>query len=373
VTAEHDAVAHAPSLRTDPAGRAVVSRDGTLADHEISPFVVNMENEGRLSRRGRFRTGEDDLRALVEHHMPIAAAKWGIPANGHLDVAIFAHGGLTSEDAAAVTARAWIAHLYSNRVFPIFLMWETGAFDTLGNIFEDAVRGEEEKTGGERWSRFKREFKDWLNERMEGLARRPGRQLWGEMKQNADALTGAKDAGGVLLLQQLKRAGAVAGLPKLRLHLVGHSAGAIVHAHLGPRALKQNLDLASISLLAPAVRLDVFDRQLGALIAARRIPVLVSNLTDAAERADDTCKPYGHSLLYLVSRAFEDHEETPLLGMEKHLVPALPAHAWGMQVRQLRTPGFAWAQASAATRATTHGGLDNDDAVREAVVRFIRG
>src|SRR3546814_10244914 len=57
VTAEHDAVSHATSLRVDAkTGRAVISSDPTLGDHEISPFVVDMENEGRLSERGRFRT-----------------------------------------------------------------------------------------------------------------------------------------------------------------------------------------------------------------------------------------------------------------------------------------------------------------------------
>ena len=112
---------------------------------------------------------------------------------------------------------------------------------------------------------------------------------------------------------------------------------------------------------------------IGAAIAERKIRVLIANLTDAAERNDDTCKPYGHSLLYLVSRSFEEHEETPLLGMEKHLVPSLPTHAWSSAVRQLRCPGGMWDRASAATRATTHGGLDDDQAVRDAVAAFVAG
>lgn len=371
VTAEHGEVARAPSLRVDPAGRAMVSRNNTLADHEISPFVVNMENEGRLSQRGRFRTNHDDLKLLIEHHLLHASNLW--KAKNHIDVAIYAHGGLTNEDAAAQTARVWVPHLYSNQIFPIFLMWETGAFDTLGNIFEDAVKGEAEKTGGERWDRFKQRFEEWGNERLEGLARRPGSLLWGEMKQNADALSGTSNSGVVQLFQLFKRSTVKTKLPKIRLHLIGHSAGAIVHSYLGARALKQGLDVASISLMAPAVRMDEFDRQLGSAIRQRRIPVLLANLTDAAERADDTCKPYGHSLLYLVARSFEEHEETPLLGMEKHIVPALPIHAWGDQVRQLRCPGNTWGRGSAATRATTHGGMDNDDAVREAVAAFIKG
>lgn len=372
VTSEHEVVARSPSLRTDPAGKVVMSRDANLAYHEISPFVIDMENEGQLSQRGRFRTSPDDLRLLVEHHLMHAAELWDAKRTGHIDIAIFAHGGLTSEDVAAETARAWIPHLYSNRIFPIFLMWETGAFQTLGDIFEDAVRGEAEKTGGERWSRFKDELREWWNERLEGLARVPGRLLWREMKDNARDISEARQAGVVQLLALLRKPSVKASLPAMKLHLIGHSAGAIVQAHLGAAALKQGFDIASIGLMAAAVRLDEFDRQLGAAIAARRIRVLLANLTDAAERADDTTRPYGHSLLYLVSRAFEDHTETPILGLEKHLVPALPTHRWGAQVQQLRSPGFSWRPGEAATRATSHGALDNDAAVRAALASFIR-
>ncbi|GAB3099424.1 N-acetylmuramidase domain-containing protein [Lysobacter terrae] len=373
LTTEHEHVARAPSLRTDAAGNVQISRNATLAYHEIAPFVIDMENEGRLSDRGRFRTTPDDLRLLVEHHLPHAATLWNAHRDGHIDIALYAHGGLTSEDTAAETARAWIPYLYSNRIFPIFLMWETGAFQTLGNLFEDVVRGEAEKTGGERWTRFKDELREWWNERLEGLARQPGRLLWNEMKDNARDISEARDAGVAQLLSLLRRPTTRASLPPLRLHLIGHSAGSIVQSHLGAAALKAGFDVASVSLLAAAVRLDEFDRNLGAAIATRRIPVLLANLTDAAERADDTCKPYGHSLLYLVSRSFEGHKETPILGMEKHLIPALPTHAWGGQIQQLRCPGFSWRAGEAATRATTHGGLDNDEAVRAAVASFING
>jgi hypothetical protein len=158
----------------------------------------------------------------------------------------------------------------------------------------------------------------------------------------------------------------------VRLHLIGHSAGSIVHAYLGKRAHDHGLKIASLSLLAPAVRLDEFLEQLGPLgVAAGKVPTLIAHLTDAAERNDDTCKPYGHSLLYLVSRSFEDREETPLLGMERHLVPALATSLWSARTRQLPCPGGHWDARSAATRATTHGGVDDDPAVQEAVVSFI--
>lgn len=370
VTVEHDIVSRAPSLRVDKSGRALVSSNATLADHEISPFVVNMENEGRLSQRGRFRTNDDDLHALFANHMVVAKDLWRLGATEPMDVAIYAHGGLTDEDAAAETARVWIPHLYSHRIFPIFLMWETGAVKTLGNLFEDAVHGEAEL--GPARGGFKERFKEWLDERLEGFARFPGGKLWAEMKQNAAALSGHAEAGVVKLLDLFKNRTLRAQLPPLRVHLIGHSAGAIVHSHLGARALRQGLDVATVSLLAPAVRLDVFDTLLGRPAAERGIRMLMANLTDAAERSDDTCSPYGHSLLYLVARSFEDRQETPIVGMEKHLVPALATRAWGERVRQLPCPGGRWDGSSAATRATTHGGLDDDAAVRAAVVAFIQ-
>jgi hypothetical protein len=376
VTVEHDAVSKAQSLRTvRRAGRdvAVISTDETLADHEVSPFVVNMENEGRLSQRGRFRTNDDDLKALLTNHVPVARELWKLGPKDPMDIAIYAHGGLTDEDAAAATARAWVPHLYTHKIFPIFLMWETGARQTLSNMFQDVTRGEAEITvAGGRWERFKERFAEWKEERLEGLARFPGGRMWAEMKQNADALSGHQEAGIVKLFALFKDKALRAGLPPVRLHLIGHSAGAIVHSYLGARALSRGLNVASISLLAPAVRLDLFDKLLGSRIAQNNIRVFIANLTDAAERSDDTCKPYGRSLLYLVSRSFEDHEETPLLGMEKHLVPSLVTHRWSTNVQQLRCPGGMWSGASAATRATVHGGVDDDQAVRDAVAAFIR-
>jgi hypothetical protein len=371
VTVEHDEVASAKSLRVERSGRAVVSSNETLADHEISPFVINMENEGLLSQRGRFRTNFGDLEALLENHVPVAQQRWAIAKSGTMDIAIYAHGGLTDEDAAAETARAWVPHLYTNRIFPIFLMWETGAVETLRNMFADVVRGEAELTAaGGRWERFRERFAEWKDQRLEGLARFGGGRVWGEMKQNAAALTGHEHAGIVQLFALFKKMRA--SLPRIRLHLIGHSAGAIVHSHLGARAIRQGLEVASLSLLAPAVTIEEFDKLLGGKVAQRDIRVLVANLTDAAERSDETCKPYGHSLLYLVSRSFEQDEDTPLLGMERHLVPALATHRWALNVQQLRCPGGMWTDASAATRATTHGGVDDDQAVRDAVAAFIR-
>jgi hypothetical protein len=180
VTEDHAEVARAPSLRVDPAGRAVVSENPDLADHEIAPFVIDMENEGRLSSTGRFRTTNDDLRALIEQHLQIASDRWGSVQSGYIDVALYAHGGLDDEGRAAEIARQWIPYLYSRQIFPVFLMWETGAVKTLMDIFEDAVRGEAQKVAGGALNKLKQLAEDWYNARLEGLVRIPGSKLWGK-------------------------------------------------------------------------------------------------------------------------------------------------------------------------------------------------
>src|SRR3546814_9641414 len=95
---------------------------------------------------------------MVEHHLPAACKLWKLGTGDSIDVAVYAHGGLTDEEAAAKTARIWIPLLYSNRIFPVFLMWETGARKTIANMFEDVTRGEAELAGGPRWERFKQRF-----------------------------------------------------------------------------------------------------------------------------------------------------------------------------------------------------------------------
>src|SRR3546814_14179828 len=87
-------------------------------------------------------------------------------------------------------------------------------------------------------------------ERFEGGARPLGRKMWGEMKQNADSLSAARASGAIQLFEQF-RAIKSGALPAIRLHLIGHSAGGIVHTMLAPRALKSGFDVRTISLLAP--------------------------------------------------------------------------------------------------------------------------
>jgi hypothetical protein len=354
--------------------KVLLSSDPELANHEISPFVIDMQNEGKLSDRGRFRTSKADLTFLLDHHLDVARKRWGIGENGIIDVGLYAHGGLVGEEAAAESARRWVPLLYGNRIFPIFLMWETDALSTVFNIVEDALKGDDPRITGGWWDDLRHKLIDWKDERIEGLTRGPGGGLWKQMKDNANDLSSTPHSGVVQLFNEYTRLKATKKMPQLRLHLIGHSAGAIVQSHLAGRAIKNRFRVDSMSLMAPAVRIDDFDRNVGKQIVAENIRVLVANLLDSAERADATCKPYGHSLLYLVSRAFEkSQDEVPLLGMEKHLVPAVATHTWGSRIARLASPGVAARPNDKLTGATSHGGMDDDVAVQDAVIRHIKG
>ena len=380
VTAEHEAIADATSLRTDTSGKGVVSSNPILAAHELSPFIINMENNGKLSQRGQFRTQESDVAALLRIHLKEACRKWGVRANQAVDIAIYAHGGLNDEDAAAQSAKLWVPTLYDERIFPVFLMWETGAIKTIGNMIEDKIAPDQARASGA-WQKVKDQWKEWWNQRVEGIARPLGRPLWNEMKENAARISSNPASGVRLLFDLYKAQGKAYGLPKVRLHLVGHSAGAILHSHLGTAAIAAGFDLRSVSLIAPAVRVDEFDRTLGKAVLKTGTKLLVAHLTDAAERADPTCKPYGHSLLYLVSRSFEDKKETPILGLERDLVPARVTLPWGAQMMAVASPHSDIARlpsataldgsASRSTEATTHGSLDDDKALQRLVFDLI--
>ena len=357
VTQEHKILAASSTLRTDRRGHVTLAASTELRNREISPFVVNMDNNGKLSDSGLFRTCEDDLRALVEIHLAEARTRWKL-GKQPIDVCIYAHGGLVGEKDAAKNAAEWIPMLYDQQIFPIYLMWETDFYSTLKNRISDAAQGVPRTAGtGEGfWSRAER----WWNQRLERLLAKPGTQIWGEMKQNAVAISGNKQSGAALLYNAFS--GSAAGKQPVRFHLVGHSAGSIVHAHIID-ALAAKLKFESVSFLAPAVRHDTFDK----LVRPRILDGTIQryqqfHLTDKAEEDDSTCSPYMRSLLYLVSESFEGGERTPILGMDKYFDAAL-ARLKNVTVHM--SPGK-------TSTSTTHGGFDNDKPTQQSVVRFIK-
>ena len=393
VTREHSEIAHSISLREHD-GRVALAASEVLRNRELSPFVIDMGNNGALSSSGTFRTTPDDVRAVVDVHLAEARKRWGLQ-NDVVDVCVYAHGGLVGEESAARIAAEWIPMLYDAQIFPIFLMWETDFFSTVMNRLEDAVRGVPRTVGvGEQLER-------WWNRRLERTLARPGSQVWGEMKQNAQAISAYREgvaddaqAGAVLLYRHFKHN--IAN-KKVRMHLVGHSAGSIVASYMID-ALHRDPDgrsvmkWESVSLMAPAVRVETFDEFVRPHLDRGDIQRFQQfHLTDRAEEDDPTCGPYRRSLLYLVSESFESGELRPVLGQDDYfgLRSGTTRPIQGMEkffnaywrglspATQQRitvwpSPGGTLpGEAGPPVGSSTHGGFDNDPGTQRRVIEFI--
>jgi len=370
VTREHEDIAKSVSLRTGKDGRVALAASQVLRNREISPFIINMGNNGALSNSGSFRTTPDDVRAIVDVHLAEARKQWGLQ-DDIVDVCIYAHGGLVGEEGAADIAATWIPLLYERKIFPIFLMWETDFISTVMNTIEDKVKGIPRAAG------FSPAIEKWWNQRLERLLARPGTQIWGEMKQNADAMSqfneGVEDdrqAGAVLLYRHFKRQ---VQNKKVRMHMVGHSAGSIVAAYMLDRLVQDGMALDSLSFMAPAVRVDTFETRLLPHLQSGAIKRYQQfHLSDRAEEDDPTCGPYRRSLLYLVSESFEGGTRTGILGMQTYFdllaakIPAVVTHVSPAAPDPAR-PGVP------PVGSSTHGGFDNDAGTQAEVVRFILG
>lgn len=333
---------------------------GMLDVHALAPYIINTENNGKLSMSGEFHTRKEDVDALASSLIPAHRAAWGIPVGQPLDVALYAHGGLVNERAAAETASTWIPLLKNAKVFPIFFMWESGLLETLLDEIKDYFsKGGAVPTGG-----FLAGLDRWWSDRVEGVGRLIGKPRWNEMKENAEQLSSRTDGGARLLVNSLKP---LQG--QIRLHLIGHSAGAVVHAHLAELLVGQGWQIESLSLMAPAARIDLFRQKLVPLLKAgsiRRVAQL--HLVDACESDEGSMRiafGYRRSLLYMISNGLEENRNVPILGMQKFFErDVLPLQL--PNLRHFSSPG-------GITQATQHGAFDDDPSTQGSVIRHVLG
>ena len=220
-----------------------------------------------------------------------------------------------------------------------------------------------------------------MQDRAFELHRPPGRRLGlgrheGQRPPASSADADEGEAGGAFLFAD-PLAALVAGEAgrqgRSTLHAVGHSAGAIFHAHLLPLLVEQGaVGSTSLSVLAPAVRNDLFKptHLLPLATSAAIERLLMFTMTEEAEREDDLIEPagipiYGKSLLYLISRAFEPKRKTPILGLDETLRRMTP-RCWLSSTAVARrlelSPRGRQAAQPATARAKRHGCFDNDDA-----------
>jgi len=248
-------------------------------------------------------------------------------------LALYAHGGLNAESASIQHTRVLGPYFEANGIHPIFLTWKRGPGETLGDMIEDWVNHIPGLSGDHSgaWVRLG-EAKDRA---IEAAGRTFGRGLWSEMRESAagaglpaHALTLT-----ALHLRTLKAALAKSGIT-LEVHLIGHSAGAILLGHLldllGAMDKDQPaLPVASCSLYAAACSTSFAVQHYLGAASAGVLPLdqlHLYHLSDRNEKNDGlpTARNpvYGKSLLYLVARSLDDIRKQPLLGMERALLPA---------------------------------------------------
>ena len=239
-------------------------------------------------------------------------------SRGFEHVAIYAHGGLNARDEAFARVRNMGPWLEANGIHPIFLVWQTGFFETAQNVIEAAGRrllGLDEAAG------------------RRGLAAGPARAARQQLRMVGAGARRQGHLGGHEIRAELssRKQGAVAlaaqciaeARANLKLHLIGHSAGRDpAWASPGPAERAAGADRI-LPPVGAGVHGGVRDQTYGAAIAGGMLPaerMFIEVLSDANERGHFTVPGlYSKSLLYLVSRGLEPEHKTPILGLEMTL------------------------------------------------------
>lgn len=279
----------------------------------------------------------------------------------------YAHGGLNNLKDAVARATAMVDGFKRNGVFPVFYFWRTG----LENVTVDILKRLFEQALGRAGS-----FTDLTDLLLEKSVRPLGRPIWSEMKADARlsfAASGNSELGAAwLATRTLLEAAAAREKRPLKVHFVGHSAGAILLGELFARARKDAFELASltdtVSLFAPAASWKFFSKNLSPL--ARQMAddsFAVYNLTDEAERADTVADFYRKSLLYLVSQALESDIGLPISGLDRY---------WQSHRKPKKIARYLAGKPSRGvvpSRSISHGGFDNDPNTMNHVLNRILG
>jgi hypothetical protein len=103
ITEKHEEVALSKAL-AKPGQSVRLALNAELRHKQLDPYIIDMENNGRLSNTGEFRTKPKDVTWLVTQQLGDARKLWGLNDSDPVDIAVYAHGGLTSEKGAANTA-----------------------------------------------------------------------------------------------------------------------------------------------------------------------------------------------------------------------------------------------------------------------------
>lgn len=324
---------------------------GNIPLADIRPYVVNIGNNGELSQSGNYWTSEDDIARLFKETIPRKAQTLGWNKKR---VMLYLHGGLNGERAVANRIIAFRDKFLANGIYPLHIMWETGPLETLADIIGDLFKKADERAGGGLLEGMQN-----AKDRVLELTIAPrGGQMWSEMKENARrASNHHKGIGGMQLLLKHAASTSAAGRRKdWELHVVAHSAGSIFAAYALKHFCALGMEFKTLQFLAPALRMDEFRDFMCEEIERGKCPKPALYILNKNQEEDDCIGPYGRSLLWLVSRAFEDERETPILGMKDFLDEDQELERFLGDIVVSPVNG----QSGAETQSKTHVGFDND-------------
>lgn len=364
----------------------------------LKGHVINLGRDGRLATRGRFISTPAQIERIFQH-MNSRHDEWrtschsgtGMPQPRR--VVLYAPGGLLNEGQGLTTAQAQLNWWLNNRVYPLTFDWQSGLIETFPSQLRDAV--------GDRlpFGTLGFDLVEQADRLVEKIARTRLGWMWSEMKTSAAAASaplprivdwppretvegsGMATIPGASLVADRLRVYADSVGKELEVHLVGHSAGAIFTAHLLTRLAANDVPVASICWLAPAIRIDEFRKLVQPQLRAGKVERFACfGLSDSLELDDivgtDRSGIYQKSFLYLVSRALEGkhsagESETPLLGMQRHVAAHRLRGINSSRVDLIWSPS----EEPPASRcsATSHGGLEHDTPTMTSVLLRILG
>lgn len=366
-----------PTPETDPSSKGSVMTTTTAARKApaltreelrlIHPHVVCME-DGRLAEGAStlptdvddFRTVKADIDDLFETRLPDFITMHGTP----VPMMLWAHGGLVDKAAGLRVAYTQIAWWQANGVFPVHFVWRTGLAESLWDAVKDSL------PGGARG--------DILDEIIEAAVRGArGKNTWDAMKKTAK-LASEKDEGGAWYFAQKLAEFIKANPGSVTVHAAGHSAGSIFHSHLVPVMVSAGVpEIASLNLLAPAIRVDEFKQRIMKKSIFDKIKKLAMfTMTESFEK-DDTCIGiYKKSLLYLIRGALEDESGAEILGLQECLerdkaLDVLVGKAGSGSKGEVMWSRTVGGGPRTTSLSRTHGGFDNDAATMNSLARRV--
>ena len=331
--------------------------------HQIAGHFVHVD-DGRFHEQGSYWSTKEDI---AETAQLLSQNK-----NKYQHLLLYAHGGLNSPKDSARRIAAMKQTFKSNGIYPFHFMYDTGLMEELKDVILRHDQDTTSKTSG---------FADWSDRFLEWGLRKPGRALWREMKRGANSPFSDWGAG-TETLNLFHRALTAKKDNKLKVHIVGHSTGAILLAFLLD-ALEQQapeLRIESCHLMAPANTIALFRSHYHALLLTPKTDfginkMHVYNLNEQLEKDDSVGWAYRKSLLHLVSKSFEESVPESILGLENYsreLMKLLKKEKRLDLDRQLLLH-YSDGHSSENTRATEHGLFDNDPVTMNHILKTILG